>query len=47
MDEEPEEYGDPGVPTDLMLLHLELEDTSITPEEFGQVFGGGDDIDSN
>lgn len=46
MDEEPEEVGDPGVPTDLMMLHLELEEQEVTPDEFREAFG--DDVpDSN
>lgn len=33
------EEGDPCVPTDLLELHLLLEETGVTPEEFREVFG--------
>lgn len=31
--------NDPSVPTELLELHVELEETGITPEEFKEVFG--------
>lgn len=37
------EEGDPSVPTELLELHLELEDAEITPEEFNKIFGESDD----
>ncbi len=33
------EETDPSVPTDLLEIHLELEDHGITPERFKEVFG--------
>lgn len=33
------EEGDPSVPTELLELHLALEDEGVSPEEFGEVFG--------
>ncbi len=31
---------DPSVPTDLLELHLELEEAEMTPEDFKEVYGG-------
>ena len=38
----PEELGDPAVPTELLELHLELEENGTTPEEFKEAFGNED-----
>ncbi len=32
------EDGDPSVPTDLLELHLDLEEAGVTPEEFKAVY---------
>lgn len=37
--EDPEEIGDPQVPTELLELHLELEANKMTADEFKEVFG--------
>lgn len=38
-DEEYEkETGDPSVPTELLELHLELEEAGVTPEQFKEAF---------
>ena len=34
--EDETEYMDPSVPTDLLQLHLDLEQEGITPDEFRQ-----------
>lgn len=33
------ETGDPSVPTELLELHVELEENDTTPEQFKEVFG--------
>lgn len=38
MDEELEEEGNPSVPTDLMEIHVALEDSGVTPEEFKEAY---------
>lgn len=40
LDNETAEEMDPSVPTDLLQLHLDLEDARVTPEEFSEVFKG-------
>ncbi|MET0785492.1 MAG: hypothetical protein ABWY25_02145 [Paenisporosarcina sp.] len=40
-DSEVEDDADPSVPTELLELHVELEDSGMTPEEFKEVFGNG------
>ena len=40
--EEMEEFGDPAVPTELLELHLDLEESGVSPEEFKEVFGHED-----
>ena len=37
--EENAEDMDPSVPTELLLLHLDLEDAGVTPDEFREAFG--------
>lgn len=34
------EDADPSVPTDLLELHVELEDKGVSPEEFQATYGG-------
>jgi hypothetical protein len=34
-----EEEGDPSVPTDLLELHVQLEQAKVTPEEFKEAYG--------
>lgn len=36
---EEQEDLSPSVPTELLELHLELEEAGITAEEFGEVYG--------
>lgn len=36
---EAEALEDPSVPTELLELHVSLEDAGITPEEFKEIFG--------
>lgn len=31
---------DPSVPSDLLQLHLDLEDAGMTPDEFAEAFKG-------
>ena len=38
--EEVEETGDPAVPTDLLELHVDLEEQGVSPEEFKEAYGG-------
>lgn len=38
MDDELEE-GNPSVPTELLELHVELEDAGVTPEELKEAYG--------
>ncbi len=38
-DNEVEEDADPSVPTELLAIHLAIEDAGITPDEFKEVFG--------
>lgn len=35
---ENEEDGDPSVPTDLLELHVQLEEEGVTPEEFKEMY---------
>lgn len=44
--EYPEETGDPSVPTDLLDLHVQLEDAGVTPEEFKEVYGAAAEDES-
>lgn len=38
--EEVEDYDvEPSVPTDLLELHVDLEDAGVTPAEFKEVYG--------
>lgn len=37
-DEEVVEEGDPAVPTELLDLHVQLEEAGVTAEEFKEVF---------
>lgn len=37
--EEVDDDADPSVPTDLLELHVILEEAEVTPEEFRQVYG--------
>ena len=41
-----EETGDPAVPTELLELHMELEENGTTPEEFKEAFGNEDGSES-
>ena len=34
------EEGDPSVPTDLLELHLTLEDAGVSPEDFKEAYSG-------
>lgn len=34
-----EDDSDPSVPTELLELHMDLEDAGVTPEEFKEVYG--------
>lgn len=36
--EEPEDV-DPSVPSELLELHLELEESEVSPEEFKEAYG--------
>lgn len=36
---EVEDDEEPSVPTDLLELHVALEDKGVTPKEFKEVFG--------
>lgn len=38
-DDENNEDNDPSVPTDLLELHVALEDADVSPEEFKEAFG--------
>lgn len=38
-DEIDAEDADPSVPTELLELHIELEEAEVSPEEFKEVFG--------
>lgn len=40
VDKQAAEDMDPSVPTDLLQLHLDLEDARVTPEEFSEAFKG-------
>ena len=37
--EENAEDADPSVPTDLLELHMELENAGVSPEEFKEAYG--------
>lgn len=37
--EEIEEIGDPEVPSELLDLHISLEEADVTPERFKEAFG--------
>lgn len=39
--DEVEEDADPSVPTELLEIHVAIEDEDMTPEEFKEVFGNG------
>lgn len=38
-EEEVEETGDPAVPEGLLDIHLALEESGMTPEEFKEAYG--------
>jgi hypothetical protein len=38
--EDLETFDDPSVPTELLELHVELEQAQVSPEQFKEVFGG-------
>jgi hypothetical protein len=42
MQHEHDDEEDPSVPSDLLELYVELEEASITPEEFKEKFSGLD-----
>jgi hypothetical protein len=39
MEDEVVENDDPSVPTELLELHVDLENVDVTPEEFKEAFG--------
>lgn len=46
MDETNVEDGDPSVPTDLLELHVELEEAGVTAEQFKEVYGNEPNLES-
>jgi len=38
-----EETGDPSVPTELLEMHVLLEETGMTPDQFKEAFGDASD----